>query len=114
MTDELKPCPFCGNVAYIEHDEMMGYRVKCSNWKNCDAHRTSFEYDQSVAIAAWNARHESDTLPSWAIEAIAAKRKVLDQHIGNEYVKNTFECGQDAALKWCLSCRKPEEKKCLE
>lgn len=35
MTEELKPCPFCGGVAMISKDMIGDYRVECYH---CFAH----------------------------------------------------------------------------
>lgn len=66
ITQALKPCPFCGSSATIEHgrndigDE--GCSVECSN-DRCFAFLTSYDFtDSQSAIAAWNTRTESSPL----------------------------------------------------
>jgi hypothetical protein len=65
MSDELKPCPFCGNVPELgEHNVDQSswkprYDVACRNDK-CILQRT---YEtQAVAVAAWNTRPIEDEL----------------------------------------------------
>lgn len=63
MSDELKPCPFCGDEALIDRvDEGADYRpwywwtVHCSN-RDCVCDALCHEYEaEAEAIAAWNTR----------------------------------------------------------
>ena len=50
MSEELKPCPFCGGVA-----EELG---SCVHWISCaDCRAESYTYDTlEEAIEAWNRR----------------------------------------------------------
>ena len=66
MTEQPKPCPFCGHVAVIE-DVTTSYRkgvdplwsVGCDN-QHCpvEAHAHIVAPDASAAIIAWNTRHD--------------------------------------------------------
>lgn len=59
-TDELLPCPFCGEHAEVYDFKDGRYLVECSN-TNCDVYPyTSIHYDKEDAIAAWNRRAEHD------------------------------------------------------
>ena len=54
MTDELKPCPFCGGVATIETRGTTGvYWIRCFE---CEA--LTCCTDKEHAIEAWNTRAE--------------------------------------------------------
>lgn len=53
MSDELKPCPFCGNVAAIWRDEKHGiYTVFCTD---CNA-EIKVCFSREAAVDAWNNR----------------------------------------------------------
>ena len=57
MTD-MKPCPFCGSEATIEHKNVLEtWIVECSN-TNCPAsYMIGNDYDtEEEAIEAWNRR----------------------------------------------------------
>lgn len=93
MSEELKPCPFCGNDAirimregYVD-PEFVGC-PKC---------------DVFMRPRRWNARHEPDELPEWVKEAI-------ENEVGQNLNKRSqlFYCGFVQALNWVLSLRKPE------
>ena len=57
MSDELKPCPFCGGEAQVQHDYERGeYRVLCFGDK-CNLVPSTFFFEKkSRAISAWNTR----------------------------------------------------------
>ena len=52
---ELKPCPFCGNTAFVSeylYDPYITFFVECNG-----CHATTFEFATSAeAIEAWNRR----------------------------------------------------------
>ena len=59
VKEELKPCPFCGNMAEIETFEVKklfknvkGYFVQCK----CCENRTEIKLDIKDSINAWNRR----------------------------------------------------------
>jgi Lar family restriction alleviation protein len=55
--EELKPCPFCGEKAYIIHEESDGlWEIGCHNQKCKLIVYTRDIYDKKEAIAAWNKR----------------------------------------------------------
>ena len=60
-TEKLKPCPFCGNKAKLEENEIFGgcYEVSCTNLK-CDAFVT--DDSESDVIRKWNIRHDELTI----------------------------------------------------
>lgn len=54
---ELKPCPFCGSVAFLQKRnkyKSFPYRVKCANI-NC-GNRTGNWNSVNGAVKAWNRR----------------------------------------------------------
>ena len=66
MTDELKPCPFCGGKAELRQDiryprperaPKKAYEVVCTNWDciigYCD---DRYRLSKKEAIEAWNRR----------------------------------------------------------
>lgn len=61
MTDELKPCPFCGGEAevqeFTECGEVIGYEVHCMA---CDAINPHFSAAKTrgSAVLAWNTRYK--------------------------------------------------------
>jgi len=130
MTNELKPCPFCGSKAELHMqnstDPNSFWFIRCSN----DECLIDTELDgRDVIIKCWNTRHttrdlssidnislmaesvrrglatvEPDTLPAGVIESINI---MIDTcNIKNE----EYELGYLAALDDVLSLRKPEDK----
>ena len=58
MSEELKPCPFCGDEAWLESHASIfrsevGHRVECRG--ECHA-MTCYYHDKQEAIEAWNKR----------------------------------------------------------
>lgn len=59
VQEELKPCPFCGNIAEIEVFEgkklfrtVKGYFIECKCCKN----RIAMNFNKKDSIDAWNRR----------------------------------------------------------
>ena len=64
MSEELKPCPFCGGAAklYDNQEHPYIYRVACTDCKT--AYGYSFSYSEKhTAIKTWNER-----IPDWQDE----------------------------------------------
>lgn len=56
MTDNLKPCPFCGAAANIRFDFKHDYVVFCTN-EFCMLNELEYGFDsEEEAIEAWNRR----------------------------------------------------------
>lgn len=55
----LKPCPFCGSIAVLLHNDAGASRVRCVHVVGCRIHQDWWD-DKEDAIAAWNHRYDSD------------------------------------------------------
>lgn len=96
MTEELKPCPFCGEKGIITYfSDLQWYQASCSNTE-CPCEHGPMG-DKQEAIKYWNIRDqqklrylehivlcqaEDDGL--WFI-AETAKEAYLQDHLGNLY-----------------------------
>lgn len=94
----IKPCPFCGSEAELEHGSDhhgQWFNLGCSrHWGNVDPDRacvggrlwyTETEKSEAEAIAAWNTRQALSDLSSnklepgdveWACNSLELRRKV--------------------------------------
>jgi hypothetical protein len=127
MSEELKPCPFCGErhdleVQYIDRRDREGQPVciKCGKcgcsgpWDYCSSPAPSELEEFAAASKLWNARHESDELPVWFVNRI--KTIISDVHDDlNKNLELNFITGRtDDAIRQCdllnfiLTLRKPE------
>lgn len=71
MNFELKPCPFCGNVAAIWRDEKYGiYTVFCTD---CNA-EIKVCFSREAAVDAWNNR----ILPPFTPDELKEIRLMFD------------------------------------
>ena len=64
MTEQLKPCPFCGRKPKLERSTRPGSEqatVKCGNW-GCYGSPTSTKGTVAEAVTKWNHRPEEDRL----------------------------------------------------
>lgn len=70
MSDKLKPCPFCGNVAAIWRDEKRGIcTIFCTD---CNA-EIKLCFSRQAAIDAWNNR----VLPPFTLDELDAIRRMF-------------------------------------
>lgn len=103
MTDELKPCPFCGGEGQISPDG----EVYCKDCGCCP------DWDENDPIENWNTRHESDELPEWVKEAIEDMIQCIFDIMSTNpqgYVKNCELLSKVHVLERVHSLRKPEDK----
>ena len=61
MTEELKPCPFCGRQpALLQNFKKTGYFVVCNNHGLCVIRPETYDYPTAdEAIDAWNTRADT-------------------------------------------------------
>jgi len=52
MSNELKPCPFCGSEKVFINDEVLGFLVEC---KECCT-EGPYSHEKQEAIDRWNQR----------------------------------------------------------
>lgn len=57
MSEELKPCPFCGSQPTWTADAPIDHEIKCMNG-TCEINPTSWGIDRVKVINAWNRRSE--------------------------------------------------------
>ena len=65
MSDELKPCPFCGNGAHVcaiaSGRQVYAYTITCDSLGTCIASDPMRYYQtRKKAIEAWNRRADHD------------------------------------------------------
>lgn len=57
MSEELKPCPFCGFGGFVEQLDSGNWSVTCANEESCLVSLTWGSFARKAeAIAAWNTR----------------------------------------------------------
>lgn len=81
LSEELKPCPFCGGKAEInqignEYTRSRGFEVKCLTWgcatkKRAMVIRQPTSKAREFAITAWNTRSEALSSPGAGRDDIA-------------------------------------------
>lgn len=59
MSDELKPCPFCGGKARLEKITNLSFIVRCPK---CGA-KTTYRLSSSLAVKIWNSRTQLEFTP---------------------------------------------------
>lgn len=102
MSEELKPCPFCGGTDLVVTEAMGESWVLCKNEK-CLATCSGNAANKATAIVSWNTRVESDELPEWVVKKI---QSMID--CGGPFY-NDVQKGYELALNQVLSLRRGEE-----
>ena len=80
MSDDLKPCPFCGGEASKIHASGLFERVYC---KDCFAQTGGLHSDRAMAKKAWNTRPADaaiEELEAKLAKAVEALRAVDDEY----------------------------------
>lgn len=120
MTEELKPCPFCGGNGKLIESHRYDASVDSTppHWKiSCEcigcngAAINIWRQTPEDAITAWNTRHEPYELPEWLIKEVRAQiDAIIGIHFGGRYSnqKTLKRNGRIEALEWVLSLRKSE------
>lgn len=94
MSDELKPCPFCGSPARLAGGPMAQetYSVWCSGPAR---HSMDYGFHREVAIAAWNTRAdlEATASPSIATPLDDPRVKALVDQLRIELASHEDEAG---------------------
>ncbi len=100
MSEELKPCPFCGS------DDIETF------YNRSGVDHYTCQYCGATA-KQWNTRHEPYELPEWLIKEVRAQiDAIIGIRFGGRYSnqKALKRNGWIEALEWVLSLRKPENK----
>ena len=75
MSDDLKPCPFCGGepFSFEDYGHSTAWEVGCSN-SQCRVEPHVWEKTKDEALASWNTR-----TPDTSIEALIAEREFFEE-----------------------------------
>lgn len=106
MTEELKPCPFCGGDAELQDDigreSTIFYRAVCADVE-CQGHYcNNWSMTQQRAISAWNTRAAAtqvSTHPPFAVHNGETWRRVRECR--NIYDGREFRCSE-CGMQWHL------------
>lgn len=75
MSDELKPCPFCGSRSISMTKAVGGFQLWCYGCDACHA-MSAYEGSETAALHAWN-RRPTPEQSSEAREQLESARRVL-------------------------------------
>lgn len=100
MSEELKPCPFCGGEAYIHYDYSSEHDATFWQvWHTCPqigAHRHTYGHGLGMDISTpWNVREE---------DAVAAWNRRAERTCRNAFRGREFECSE-CGTTWHLLSR---------
>ena len=112
MTDELKPCPFCGGDAetcsyYFEEKDRTSWQVRCKE-RPYDVEHPCYTADSFISFAT-----EAEAVEAWNTRAertckIENAGKVPENIIESETVWFCSECGSpiynDMTPSYCIYC----------
>ena len=119
MTEELKPCPFCGREAKVYQDER-GYYVSCTHCFTVVGYEADPCNDfqtEAEAIAAWNKMANEFEVMNEELEPCpfcGSKVTIQREHYADEHnmlaTRYYVECtGRRAANSFRFYSEKPEE-----
>ena len=106
MSDELKPCPFCGGEAEMREGSSTKPYIRC---KRCGCRTGSSRYRGNLA-KAWNARADAtDEQFSLAVHdgRVWQVARTCGEYRGNVY--ETTDGTSDDIELWCEHCDIPLE-----
>ena len=83
MSDELKPCPFCGSSNFYSEKIEFDARVGCGN---CGAKTRLYNTDEE-AIEAWNKRAQ----PEFTLDELDAIRRMFECRYPRPQQLSAFE-----------------------
>ena len=99
MTDELKPCPFCGGKAEMLGEDDGMYQVVCPN---CAANIDNYDDEKEVAAKKWNKRKIEDAQAAEikrmreALELIAKEKFYFARGEEEEQIRRVCEIAEEA------------------
>ncbi len=87
MSEQLLPCPFCGNQPWLDDDMETGGQVECANSKCLVCPSIFYDNEENssgidLATEAWNTRYIAKPSETDIIEAIRSISKPLGYAIG--------------------------------
>lgn len=111
LTDELKPCPFCGGEAHISDDYSSERGLVYSIWHDCPAGGDYHPYGHGVGVlqvsSAWFSSCE-DAIEAWNTRAErTTTRKGKHKTKYGRKVPLCERCGYaigDSRYNYCPSC----------
>ncbi len=105
MSEELKPCPFCGAKADMQNDFGVEYWVQCTNL-DCGATDGTVHIDPNSAAQRWNRRAAKEPCkPVATDEQINAFKNAFHSLTANVLsYDDKIKIGLEAALCRCEGC----------
>jgi hypothetical protein len=109
MSNDLKPCPFCGNEVGIIH--CVGSPKMDGNWISCDTCERAFIHASGDGVKIWNSRAIEDKLKA-EIESLKASIKNLEQsHKDQQEIGyQEYDRQKGEAEYWQEKCQEQQER----